>query len=285
MPDPSNSVALVTRNRPDSLERTLASLAPQREHVDEVVISDDSDPGAPADAVRALAVRFGCRYVSGPRRGLYANRNASALACTGTHIRTMDDDHEFPDGHFARCRSAVVDEPATIWIIGEDRPGDPTSAPGMTPPQLHPRGFSVYPRDGEGCWAISDGASIYPRAIFDAGHRFLESFKFGAGYLEWGSRLHALGYRIRHLSGTHVIHHYDEATRSFQDDAMAMGSRFLATALHSFHYQRTPRNGLLTGAEIARQLARRPKVAVPAARMALRAYRAEARPMLHRTLP
>jgi glycosyltransferase involved in cell wall biosynthesis len=276
---PAISVALVTRNRPSSVQRTLASLAPQREHVHDVVLSDDSDPPAAAD-VRALAERHGCRYLEGPRRGLYANRNAAALACTGTHVRTMDDDHEFPPGHFERCVEAVTAEPETIWIIGEERPGDPTSDTAMPPPQLHPRGYSVPPRDGEPCWAISDGATIYPRGVFDAGHRLLESFTFGAAYLEWGSRLHWLGYRIRHLTGTWVIHHYDPGARSYADPRMELASRVLASAMHSFVYQPSARNRALTVGEVVQQVVRRPRVAIPAARMAARAYRREARPML-----
>src|SRR3954471_12844764 len=98
----SISVALVTRNRPDSLERTLRSLRAQETQPLEVVISDDSDPDQSAES-SPVAEEHGCRYEPGPRRGLYANRNAVARLCRGTHIRTMDDDHEFPPGHWAAC--------------------------------------------------------------------------------------------------------------------------------------------------------------------------------------
>ena len=102
--DLSLSVALVTRNRPDSLQRTLRSLRAQDLQPFEVVVSDDSEP-ALAGATRDVALEHGCRYLTGPQRGLYANRNAAALACQGTHVRTMDDDHEFPGGHAAACRA------------------------------------------------------------------------------------------------------------------------------------------------------------------------------------
>lgn len=89
------SVALVTRNRPESLRRCLTSLRAQDVQPWEVVISDDSDDH---ESALALAKEFGVRHVLGPKRGLYGNRNSSALACEGTHIRTMDDDHTFPPG-------------------------------------------------------------------------------------------------------------------------------------------------------------------------------------------
>jgi len=49
---------------------------------------------------KEVTLEYGGRYIKGPSRGLYANRNSVARACSGTHIRTMDDDHEFTSDHF-----------------------------------------------------------------------------------------------------------------------------------------------------------------------------------------
>jgi len=95
-------------------------------------------------------------------------------------------------------------------------------------------------------WAIADGASIYPRDIFERGLRFYERFLFGASYLEWGSRLHWLGYEILHLKDTFVIHHYDPDARSFSDIHALWASTVFAGLCHSFIYQPTLRNRLLT---------------------------------------
>lgn len=89
------SVALVTRNRVGSLRLTLRSLQQQETPPYEVIVSDDSDNESAAQT-QELVQEFGFVYLRGPQRGLYANRNHVALACKGTHIRTMDDDHEFP---------------------------------------------------------------------------------------------------------------------------------------------------------------------------------------------
>src|SRR5205823_4465666 len=112
------SVAVVTRNRPSSLERTLQSLRGQSVQPFEVIVSDDSDEEH-VNRVREIIAAHSCHYVRGPRRGLYANRNHVAAACTGTHVRTMDDDHEFPSEHMSRCLSAITSDPTAVWIIGE----------------------------------------------------------------------------------------------------------------------------------------------------------------------
>src|SRR5687768_1983353 len=90
------SVALVTRNRPESLERCLTSWRRQTVAPFEIVVSDDSDTTQTL-AMQELASRFNCKYVRGPQRGLYANRNCAALACQGTHILSADDDHTHPE--------------------------------------------------------------------------------------------------------------------------------------------------------------------------------------------
>jgi len=273
----SLSVALVTRNRPASLERTLKSLQAQKIQPDEVIISDDSGQEYSLDVER-IAHRYGCRYIRGPQRGLYANRNHVALACSGTHIRTMDDDHEFPEGHLEKCTQAIEQDLDTIWIIGEHYPGDADpSGPPPCPGQLVARGFSVAPPDPENCWAISDGATIYPRSIFDRDIRYVESVKFGAGYLEFGSRLHWLGYRIRQLPTTYILHHYDPSARSLMDTEAEMAARFFAMLCHSWIYQPRIANKLLSILEMTKAFLRHGHLARRSAAEALEQYRVHRR--------
>jgi glycosyltransferase involved in cell wall biosynthesis len=220
------SVALVTRNRPDSLNRCLESLRSQSVQPFEVIISDDSDPEF-APATEAIAKHWDCRYITGPRRGLYANRNHAALACQGTHIRTMDDDHEFPENHFQIIQKVVESAPNSIWIIGEYWEQPTPSSTLHAPGEIQPRGFSKLPRNLDDCFAISDGSVIYPKEIFEH-HRYLEVFKFGSLYLEFGARLKALGYRIQYCPETFIIHHYIPGKRSFNDENLSYKSAFLA---------------------------------------------------------
>ena len=243
----------------------------------EVVISDDSDSNQTAH-VRQLAADYQCRYVVGPRCGLYANRNHAAIACEGTHIRTIDDDHEFPPGHLAECLAAIARDPDAIWIIGEFLPGqDRVNKSAECPGQLDPRGFSVPPPNPDDCWAIADGATIYPRKVFDSGLRFAESFRFGAPYLEFGSRLHFFGYRIRQLTSTYVIHHFNASSRSLADPEEELAAEFFAMLCHSFIYQPRLKNKMLTLWQIAFMIVRRGRSAIHALRRAIAEYRNQQR--------
>jgi glycosyltransferase involved in cell wall biosynthesis len=269
--EPAISVALVTRNRPLSLRRALASLRSQAIQPWEVVVSDDSE-GDDRAATQEVAREFECRYVEGPRRGLYANRNHAALACRGTHVRTMDDDHELPSGHVGHTVDAVKTDPDAIWTIGQCGTGREATGEGFRcPPQLHPRGHSSWPpEDGAPIWALNDGATIYPQAVFSAGHRWIEEFRFGAAYLEFGSRLNWLGYRIRHLDKTYVISHIDCGS-SFDDPHKERASRLFAGLAHAFLYQPSTRNRLLAVGQSAIEVA---KGGAPAVRDVGRAWRA-----------
>jgi glycosyltransferase involved in cell wall biosynthesis len=203
----SLSVALVTRNRPGSLERAIASLRAQYEPPFEIVVSDDSDEDYVRE-VRAMAQRFDCRYLRGPRRGLYANRNFAALNCTGTHIRTMDDDHILPKNHLEQCLAAVREDPAAIWTTGEMGFFNGKSVGiARTATQLGAAGVGepiVCPDDN---WGIADGSTIYPREVYDRGFRIVEDFGFGSSYLEFGALLYSRGWKCRCIIGALVEHH------------------------------------------------------------------------------
>lgn len=277
------SIALVTRNRPLSLQRTLESLRDQSVQPDEIVISDDSDQ-MHSVVVRILAEQYGCRYVWGPHRGLYANRNNAAVMCAGNNVRTVDDDHTFPPGHVAICLAAIEASPETVWVIGECQPG--TEAAGgqwICPGQLHPRGYATPPRPGKAMWAIADGATIYPRAIFDRGLRYYEGFVLGASYLEWGSRLCRLGYDIRHLSETYVVHHV--GARSYNDEVSEAASRLFAGLSHSFLYQPTRMNRFLALSEIGIMIARMKGAGLRAGIAGIGAFREHRRQALLEVVP
>lgn len=228
----SLSIALVTRNRPDSLRRCLASLRAQDVQPHEVIISDDSDePGA----TQAIADEFGARWSAGPRRGLYANRNAAALACTGTHIRTMDDDHTFPSGHFAICLDAIARDPRAVWACDEASTLDGKFHTNAGPaPQLHPSGVGGPVSNPDDCWAIADGSTIYPSEIFARGLRMVEDFGYGSSYLEFGAYLYQHGFRSRLLRETFIDHHAEPATLARGE----LRSRLFASLCFNLHFRR-----------------------------------------------
>lgn len=273
------SIAVITRNRSDSLRRGLQSIRDQYVQPFEILIGDDSDPDR-AEENRKLAEDFGCRYFppTDPR-GVFRNRNRLARAVQGTHIRTMDDDHEYPPGHVERCMQAIASEPEAVWFIAEHWDGvpDPYRTPSC-PGQLNARGFAEVPPDPQRCWAVSDGASIFPRSVYDRGLYYYEEFLFGSAFMEFGSRLAWLGYHIRLLEGTYVIHHTGESHRKkdsiwYGSNQVILGSRLYAALCHSFIYRRSLRNRAVTCLEILKELTLRRGVAVRSLREAVRAYR------------
>ena len=234
------SVALVTRNRPESLERCLESLRSQDIQPFEVVVSDDSDPDL-APKTAAVANYWQCRYITGLRQGLYANRNHVALACQGTHIRTMDDDHVLPDGHMKQCLEAVYSDPKSIWTTGEisfvDGEYYGTSE---TATQLCASGVGSQVTDVDDNWAIADGSTIYPKEVFEQGHTMVEWFPFGSSYLEFGAYFYARGFRSRCIPGALVEHYAEPTTLKRQDNISVIESQLYASLCFNLYFKPNP---------------------------------------------
>lgn len=199
------SVALVTRNRPESLERCLKSWLSQSVAPFEIVVSDDSDENY-APKIEDLAKQFSCVYTRGPRRGLYANRNHASLTCRGTHILSGDDDHTHPQDYIEKILEVVESDPKRVWIFPE-RNYDEPNAPLLCPPELHRSGCGCTPKDPSNCAAIADGSSVYPRQIFDQGLRYDETYTFGPLWYLWGKVLRKYGWRISFSDATFVWHY------------------------------------------------------------------------------
>ena len=201
------SVALVTRNRPSSLRRCLNSLREQSVPPFEIVVSDDSDASC-SELTRVIALEQGCRYLSGPRRGLYANRNFVAQHCRGTHIRTVDDDHLVSPNHLAQCLASIEQDPGAVWTTGErGYLHGKLVATKARANQLHPSGVGTAIENPDDNWGISDGSTIYPSAIFARGFRMVENFGFGSSYLEFGAFLYVNGWKCRCVPGATVEHY------------------------------------------------------------------------------
>lgn len=199
------SVALVTRNRPESLTRCLESWRSQTVSPFEIVISDDSDEAYQCE-IQQLAKQYHCVYISGPKRGLYANRNHSSLACRGTHILSADDDHVHPSDYVEQVLKVIKNDPNRVWIFSE-RNFDEPEAPLLCPAELGMRGGGCPPENPGNCAAIADGSSVYPRQIFDAGLRYDDTYPFGCLWYLWGHFLVKNNWRISFSDATHIWHH------------------------------------------------------------------------------
>lgn len=251
------SIAIVTRNRPDSLERTLKSLSLQRPLPYEVIISDDSNSEEMIRQNKEVVGKYGYKHIVGLMKGLYVNRNFVAKQCTGTHIRTMDDDHEFPERHMQACMDAITSNPEIIWTIGEYHPWDkqrPIPVMERIPGQLDPRGFAYAPKDMNNYYGISCGASIYPRSVITRKIMNLETYNFGMLFLEYGVRLHKNGFKIRHLNTTYVLHHAEQNDATMVSSQIIMSAKLFCMFMFSFKHYPTIKNKLLTINQILREV-------------------------------
>jgi glycosyltransferase involved in cell wall biosynthesis len=265
----SVSVALVTRNRPESLARSLASWRRQSVQPWEIVVSDDSDDSLRPE-VQRIAMEFGAVWIPGPRKGLYANRNHAAIHTHGTHVFSADDDHEHPASFMEACLKALEQDPESAWCVGEVHAWEEVAQGWKLPGQLNFSGSSNTPPDTSNSWSWSDGATICPRTVFDSGLRFCESFRFGASYLEFGCLLHTVGIRIRLLETTGVVHHLYEVGRSYHIPVEEYASRYFALLMLGCVYQPRKRNFFLVSMFFLKEFIRRP---VALWRPALWAYR------------
>jgi hypothetical protein len=183
---------------------------------------------------------------------LYANRNVAALTCRGTHIRTMDDDHTLPAGHFASCLEAIARDPRAIWTTGEICLIDGRQH-GIAPTanQLHPSGLGGPVMDLDDNWSIADGSTIYPAEVFARGARMIEDYSFGPSYLEFGAWLYQRGFRSRCLEGVLVEHHASRETLERVARDFASGASWLLSVLcYNLHFRPNPVRAVKYGAVV-----------------------------------
>jgi len=207
------SVALVTRNRPESLERCLKSWRSQTIAPFEIVVSDDSDQSYILE-IQKLADIYGCIYTEGSKRGLYANRNHASLTCKGTHILSADDDHTHPIDYVEKILMLIKTNVQTVWIFSERHPSNP-DAPLVCPSQYIKGGKIGISKNVNDCASIADGSSVYPRQIFDQGLRYDETYRFGSMWYLWGHTLKNKGWMICFSDQTFVWHHCESDGREF----------------------------------------------------------------------
>jgi glycosyltransferase involved in cell wall biosynthesis len=235
------SIAIVTRNRPDWLGKCLRSWREQVPQPFEIVVSDDSDDVARQET-RRIAEDFNAHWIAGPRRGLYANRNAAFAASRGTHVMSADDDHTHPPGFMATIMAAIQDDPDAIWTVSERNPRHPDLS-AEPPGELHRDGTIGPPTDPLSSAAISCGSTIYPDTVFESGLRCTEDYPFGGIWYLWALELRAAGFRIKHLPQTFVWHDIRSSNTRTPDVSWHQSQvecNLFVQAVHALHYGRHP---------------------------------------------
>jgi glycosyltransferase involved in cell wall biosynthesis len=115
--NPSISVVVPTRDRPELLRRALASIVGQRYNGDlEVIVVFDQ--GTPSDVDVPVADARRIRTIANDRiAGLAGARNCGVLAATGDLVAYCDDDDESHPDNIRRQVEALADEPLAEVVV------------------------------------------------------------------------------------------------------------------------------------------------------------------------
>lgn len=108
------SVLICTRDRPDDLERCLASVALLDADIAEVVVVDN---GSRSPRTREVVERAGARYVLEPHPGLDRARNRGFLEAITDVVLCTDDDVEV-DRDWARRLMGRFEDPLVMAVTG-----------------------------------------------------------------------------------------------------------------------------------------------------------------------
>lgn len=128
---PTISVAVCTRNRPDSLRVCLASLVTLVPPADEIVVADQSE------AAQAKQVRSFCkspvRYLRVEPRGLGYSRQAVLESTSCEILAFTDDDCRVRADWLGAIRAAFLEHPEASVVTGALRPDAETPLPPSVP--------------------------------------------------------------------------------------------------------------------------------------------------------
>jgi GT2 family glycosyltransferase len=216
------SVIVCTRDRPDSVARTLRSLCDALGTDDEIIVVDNAPAG---DCTRrAVSACGAARYVVEPRPGLDIARNTGLRAATADLVAFCDDDVEVHPRWLMRLKTAFLDPtvqaatglvlPASLeteaqylferyWGFGR----------GFRPRRFSDCYFRRHRSRGVPTWEIGAGASMaFRRSVFDRVGGFDERLDAGAagcsGDSELWYRVLAAGYACRYVPAAVSFHHH-----------------------------------------------------------------------------
>jgi glycosyltransferase involved in cell wall biosynthesis len=115
------TVAICTRERPDDLARTLASVCALKPGPDEVLVVDNAPITSRTKAIAASFAKV--RYVVESRRGLDSARNRALREATSDIVAFTDDDAA-PEGEWLSALLANFGDPRVLCVTGLTLPAE-----------------------------------------------------------------------------------------------------------------------------------------------------------------
>ncbi len=195
---PTISLCICTRDRPAELERVLASVSAGRSLPEVVLVSDDSQ--APGIAEKICSRFPFVQYLSGPRRGLCANRNAVISWAASDFICLSDDDCIISASFFSRLRELLPTLPGNTIITGD------VIEDGVRIVPNNPSFLGHFRKPPNGSFRnINLNSNCFPRNALTATH-FDESLIYGYEDMDLCAQLLRKGYRILHVPELRNVH-------------------------------------------------------------------------------
>ena len=189
-------VSLSQGTRPDDLSRGLASLAGQKGvELDTIVVGNGWVPEGLPVGVRSLALA--------ENLGIPAGRNRGAELVTGEYIFFLDDDASIPSETFLIDAIALIEADTTIGLL-QPRVVDPSGK--ESPRRWVPRIRKGDPQRSSAVFSVWEGATLLPRAVFDATGGWAEPFFYAHEGIELAWRVWDAGKRTWY-AGDLVAHH------------------------------------------------------------------------------
>ncbi len=195
----SIGVCITTRHRPDLLDETLKRLQKSTLPAAHIVVSDDSLAPEMIEQTRAVVARSpNTLYVTGPHKGVCANRN-NALA----HLREVDyvaflDDDGFVTPEYLQVAQEMYDAMPAEQRARTILTGTRIDARNKRIETTAKLDFRCYFAPSDRAEIAGASYAVYPRAFFDR-HPWDERIFFGLEDAELSLRARKDGYAIEFI--------------------------------------------------------------------------------------
>jgi len=189
-------VSLSQGTRPDDLARGLASLAAQiGVTLDTVVVGNAWEPRGLPGGVASLHLP--------ENLGIPTGRNRGVAEVTGDYIFFLDDDASIPSPKFLADAIAKIEADPTIGLI-QPRVVDPSGV--ENPRRWIPRIRKGDAEHSSNVFSVWEGATLLPRAVFDATGGWADPFFYAHEGIELAWRVWDQGKRVLY-AGDLIAHH------------------------------------------------------------------------------
>ena len=207
-------VSLTQGKRPDDLARGLASLLAQTGvELDIVVVGNEWNPTGIPEGISTV-------YLP-ENLGIPAGRNAGVDAVSGDYIFFLDDDASIPSPTFLADAISQIEADPMIGLL-QPRVVDPSGV--ENPRRWIPRIRKGDPEHSSNVFSVWEGATLLPRAVFDATGGWADPFFYAHEGIE-------LAWRV-----------WDQGKRTWYAGDLVANHPAIEPTRHSYYYRLNARN-------------------------------------------